>query len=102
MSHDVTDTVRSCTTCAKNRIEERKRISFLKLFPASGPLEYLSMDILGPLPKTSHGNRFLLVITNRFSKLTRTIPLRTITAQSVAEAFCTHWVFAYGGLPGIS
>jgi transposase InsO family protein len=96
MSHDVTDTVRSCTTCAKNRIKERKRTSFLKLFPASEPLEYLSMDILGPLPKTPHGNRFLLVITDRFSKLTRTIPLRTITAHSVAEAFCTHWVFAYG------
>jgi Chromo (CHRromatin Organisation MOdifier) domain/Integrase core domain len=54
------------------------------------------MDILGSLPKTSHGNRFLLVITDRFSKLTKTIPLRTITAHSVAEAFCTHWVFAYG------
>jgi Integrase zinc binding domain len=53
--------------------------SFLKLFPASGPLEYVSMDILGPLPKTDHGNRFLLVITDRFSKLTRMVPLRTIT-----------------------
>jgi hypothetical protein len=44
----------------------RKRTSFLKLFPASSPLEYVSMDILGPLPKTEHGNRFLLVITDRF------------------------------------
>jgi hypothetical protein len=35
------------------------------------------------LPKTDHGNRFLLVITDRFSKLTRTVPLRTITALVV-------------------
>ena len=54
------------------------------------------MDILGPLPKTDHGNRFLLVITDRFSKLTRTVPLRTITAMVVAKAFCESWVFAYG------
>jgi hypothetical protein len=54
------------------------------------------MDILGPLPKTDHGNRLLLVITDRFSKLTRTVPLRTITALVVAKAFCENWVFAYG------
>jgi transposase InsO family protein len=96
MGADVAETIRQCTTCAKNRVKERKRTSFLKLFPASSPLEYVSMDILGPLPKTDHGNRFLLVITDRFSKLTRTVPLRTITAFNVAKAFCDAWVFAYG------
>jgi Integrase core domain len=82
--------------CAKNRIKERARTLFLKLFPASEPLEYVSMDILGPLTKTQHGNRFLLVITDRFSKLTRTVPLRTISALAVAKAFCEAWIFAYG------
>jgi Integrase zinc binding domain len=95
-AHDVAETVRNCSTCAKNRVKERKRTSFLKLFPASGPLEYVFMDILCPLPKTDHGNRFLLVITDRFSELTRTVPLRTITALVVAKAFCENCVFAYG------
>jgi hypothetical protein len=54
------------------------------------------MDILGHLPKTELGNMFLLVITDRFSKLTRTVPLRTITALSVSKAFCEAWVFSYG------
>ena len=35
-------------------------------------------------------------MTDRFSKLTRTVPLRTISAYLVARAFCDHWVFAYG------
>jgi hypothetical protein len=82
--------------CAKNRVTERKRTSFLKLFPASGPLEFVAMDILGPLPKTEQGNRFLLVISDRFSKLTPTVPLRTITALGVAKAFCDTRVFSYG------
>jgi hypothetical protein len=94
MAADVAETVRQCESCAKNRIKERKRTSLLKLFPASAPLEYVSMDILGPLPKTAHGNRFLLVMTDRFSKLTRTVPMRTITALAVAKAFCEAWVFA--------
>jgi transposase InsO family protein len=96
MAADIADTVRTCTTCAKNRIKERTHTSFLKLFPASAPLEYVAIDILGPLPKTGHGNRFLLVMTDRFSKLTRTVPLRTTTALVCARAFCDHWVYSYG------
>jgi Integrase zinc binding domain/Integrase core domain len=96
MAADVSETIRQCPICAKNRVNERKRTSFLKLFPASSPLDYVSMDILGPLPKTKHGNLFLLVITDRFSKLMRTVPLWTITALSVAKAFCEAWLFSYG------
>jgi Integrase core domain len=54
------------------------------------------MDILGPLPKSKHGNRFLLVITDRYSKMTQTVPLTAITALSVARAFCEQWVYVYG------
>jgi Integrase zinc binding domain len=95
MSADVAETVRQCAVCAKNSIHERKRTSFPKLFPASEPLEYVSLDILGPLPKTEHGNRFLLVITDRFSKLTRTVPLRNISAFVVENSFYENWVFVY-------
>jgi transposase InsO family protein len=57
---------------------------------------YVSIDILGPLPKTSHGYRFLLVVTDHFTKLTRTVPLQITSASAVAEDFCNHWVFTYG------
>jgi Integrase zinc binding domain len=66
MYKDVEETVRHCTVCAKNCVTEQKRTSFLKLIPVDGPLEFVSMEILGPLPKTEHGNRFLLVISDRF------------------------------------
>jgi hypothetical protein len=45
MYKEVDETVRHCTVCAKNRVTERKRTSFLKFFPASGPLEFFAMDI---------------------------------------------------------
>ena len=68
----------------------------MKLFPATKPLEYVAMDILGPLPNTKHGRRFILVITDRFTKLAKTESLRTITSLSVAKAFRQCWVFNYG------
>ena len=96
MAHDAYATVRECSDCARNRVKERSKTSFLKLFPAAAPLEFVCMDILGPLPRTARHNRFLLVLTDRFSKLTRTVPLTNVSTPTVAKAFCEHWVFAYG------
>jgi len=54
------------------------------------------MDLLGPLPPTASGNEHLLVIVNRFSKMTRAIPLQRIDAQTFAAAFLDPWLAAYG------
>ena len=83
-------------TRARNRVKLRKHLNRLKLFPATRPLESLAIDILGPLPKTRTGKRFLVIVTDRFTKLTQVAPLRTITAYHVAVAFCEIWVFKYG------
>ncbi len=89
-------TVRSYSHCAKERVKLRRHSKWLKLFPATRPLEFVSIDILGPFRKTKNGHENLLVITDRYSKLTRAVPLRSTTAHAVATAFCDHWVFAYG------
>ena len=81
-----------------NRVKLRKHLNRLRLFPATRPLESLAIDILGLLPKTKAGKRFLLVITDRFTKLTQVVALRTVTAYTVAVAFCEAWVFKYGVL----
>jgi len=54
------------------------------------------MDLLGPLPRTAAGNEHLLVIVDRFSKMTRASPLERIDAESIAAAFLDYWVAAYG------
>lgn len=41
------------------------------------------------------GNRFSLVIADRFTKLTQNVPLKRTTCVDVAEAFASHCVFKY-------
>ena len=96
MTVDIHQWVDRCDACARNRIKEQKHVYKMKLFPPSKPLEYVAMDILGPLPRTKTGKRFMLVVTDRFTKLTKTEALRTITALSVAKAFCKTWVYNFG------
>ena len=96
MAVDAYMTAQTCADCAKARIKLRKRYSKMKLFPASAPLEYVAIDIQGELPRTRRKNRYLLVVSNRFTKLVRTVPLNKITAAAVAEALTRHWAFVYG------
>ena len=54
------------------------------------------MDILGNLIRTTRDPEILLVITDRISKLTRTILLKIMSPLVLSKAFLSHWVFDYG------
>lgn len=90
------DFVASCASCARKRLMSQKRVSRMTLFPPSQPLEFVAIDILGPLPETKNGNRFLLVIADRYSKGAQTVPLAKITATDIAHAFFARWISKYG------
>ena len=95
MVSDIQATITKCTTCAQNGLALRRHTTPLTLFPATSLTE-LSADIFGPIPASKKGNRFILVITDRFAKLTKCVALRRITAMSVASAIINAWVCAYG------
>jgi len=89
---DIYKNITKCTTCAQNRLSLRRLTPLLTLFPATEPLTDLSVDISGPIPATKAGNRFILVIPDHFSKLTKCVALRRITAISPASAMIDAWV----------
>ena len=101
MAKDVFSHVRNCASCAATRGTQVRHQKDLKLFPAAGPLDFVAMDLLGPLPKTAHGNRHVLVMTDRSTKLTRSIPLRTPTTSVVDNAFLDNSVYVYGAPRGV-
>lgn len=65
----------------------------LKLFLAARLLEFVKMGILGPFPKWTRRHCFMLVITDRFSKMTRAIPLRSRTATDVAITLLVNCIY---------
>jgi len=66
----------------------------MTLFPREEPLTDVGIDILGRLLNTVDGNRYVFFMSDRFSKLTRTVALRRVPAVTVASAFLTAWVAA--------
>lgn len=81
---------RACLKCTRTRIKLGKHILKLKLFPASRQLQFVATHLSGKLPRTLRGNRFLLVIADRFSKHTRTVALRSTNAEEIEQAFVSQ------------
>lgn len=59
--------VRSFVSCVKSRVALRQNSKGIQLLSAIEPLEFVAADILGQLPATKRGKRFLLVIIDLFS-----------------------------------
>ena len=54
------------------------------------------MDIIGPLPTTRSGYKYILTIIDMASRWVEAIPLRRTDAKTVASAFFTEWCVRYG------
>ena len=61
------------------------------------PFERIAMDIVGPLPRSRSGNRFILVICDYATRYPEAVPLRTIDAENIAEELIKF--FSRVGIP---
>lgn len=94
MAADVMATVWNGRPCAWNRVKLRKYLHRLNRVPAARLLQFVAIDTLGPLPRTRRTEkRFIIVITDQFSKLMQTAALSTIATKLIAIAFGGTWVF---------
>jgi len=60
-------------------------------------IDRIAMDIVGPLPRSRSGNRYILVLCDYRTRYPEAVPLRNIDAEHVAEKLVK--VFARMGIP---
>ena len=94
MNETVSRYVRGCTVCAKSKPNNRKLGLYTPLPVPSHPLESVSMDFVGGLPKSRKGHDYLYVIVDRFRKMCILIPCnKKIIAEQTTKLFFQHvWV----------
>lgn len=63
-------------------------------------MERVAREFMGPLAETEAGNKYIIVISDYFSKCTETYPLKNIEAQTVAEVLVEQ-CFCKFGVPEI-
>ena len=92
----VDEWVRSCGVCGQCRGPNPSSTAPLRPNEPGEPFGRLCIDIVGPLPTTREGNRFILVMVDAFSKWAEAVALKRHTAKEVATAILHQWTARYG------
>lgn len=80
--------VLNCFSCVGRRGHVRNPPAPLQRIPvAQRPLERVAVDVVGPLPLTLAGNRFLVVMTDYFTRYPEAYPVPNILAETIVGVF---------------
>jgi hypothetical protein len=97
MRREIENYVKKCRSCQVNKLlKPRKKAPMEITTTAEVPFERCSLDILGPMPETEQGNRYILTFQDDLSKYVIAVPIRQQDAETVARGFVTHVVLKYG------
>ncbi|KAL6419500.1 hypothetical protein ACFW04_011362 [Cataglyphis niger] len=66
------------------------------IYNAGVPFERVQLDVVGPFPTSSSGNKYLLVISNYFTKWVEAFPLKNVRTKTVAETFVNQIISRFG------
>ena len=97
MHKDVADFCRSCGTCQKFQRRKVPRAPLIPLPVIDEPFSRVAMDIVGPLPRSCSGNRYVLVLCDYSTRYPEAIPLRAIDAETIALELVK--IFSRVGIP---
>ncbi|ROT79030.1 hypothetical protein C7M84_002246 [Penaeus vannamei] len=96
MRRDVQERCRTCEVyCARNGPVKKNRAP-LQLYQVGAPLERVAVDIVGPFPVTTQGNRFICVVMDYFTKWPEAYVLPDHEAETVAEALVSNFITRFG------
>lgn len=96
MTNDVSRWCKSCMSCQKRKPGPGLGKSPMQHCTVYGPMECIAIDILGQLPTTDDGNRYIMVVGDYFSKWSEAYALRQHTAQTVADNLVTEFICRFG------
>ena len=68
----------------------------MKLYRFGAPMERIAVDVLGPLPETTRGNKYLLIAMDYFTKWPEIYPIPNQEAMTVAEVLVKVFVCRFG------
>lgn len=86
MLKDVKTYVGNCDTCSKYKVSQQQPFGLMGQHrEVSQPWQVISLDLMGPFPRSKTSNTMLLVISCWFSKFVLLFPLRTGKADKIAE-----------------
>ncbi len=86
--------VKSCEKCQRNNHKLQKASGALHPIPVKPKIWcQVGMDLIGPMPETPRGNKYVVTLTDYFSKWAKAAPLQDKSALGVAKSIFSVSVF---------
>lgn len=98
LKQDVARYISKCSTCLQNKPLQRPPAGLmLSQSPTTTrPFEILSVDVVGPLPRSTAGYSYIFSVQDVFSKFLLLFPLRQATAKHISWNFEDNVILVYG------
>ena len=97
MRKEISNFIRTCSSCQRNKMLSAKMKQPMRITDTpEKAFEKVQMDIVGPLPITGKGNKYLLTLQDNLTKYSDAIPLPTIDSISVAVALAEQFISRFG------
>ncbi len=95
MRADVEAWLRACPSCATKKDPPHRLRAPLKPLVVAGPFDRMAVDVMGPLPQTYSGNKYIIVFSDYLTKWPEAFPTADEKAITIAtliseEIVCRH------------
>ncbi len=100
LKSEVDDILKRCTQCQQKRRKGKDQRHTLVSQVEGYPFQRLSVDFVGPLPRTKKGNKYILTVRDTFTKWAEAFPVPAATAALAIDRLTTH-IFSRFGLPEV-
>ena len=96
LKQDVNLYIRKCDTCAADKKPVKTPHAPLGSLRTGAPGDCISTDYLGPFPITERKNRFVLLLTDHFTKYVEILAVPDMTAEVCASRILNDFISRWG------
>ena len=98
MRQDVTEFKKRCDASLRRKAGHRIKASLWEIPMATEFLDIVSLDIVGPLPVSEQGNKYLLTFVDHYTSFCEEIPIARQDTETIERFFVTR-ILAQFGVP---
>ena len=95
MKKEVREFAQTCLDCQRNKVSRHNRAPIHNIPMPSCKFSKMAVDIVGPLP-ACEGYSYILTFIDMFSGFPDAVPLRDVTAKTIADAVYFNFFCRYG------
>jgi transposase InsO family protein len=96
MASDIAAWCRNCQDCQRGKVTRHAKTAVQPIPVPDRRFSHLHVDLVGPLPVSVDGLRYLFTMVDCSSRWLEAVPLRDMETSSCIQPLLHHWIARFG------